>query len=136
MTNKNVQISDIDLSSTNARKTMAKALMKLFDQWGLDTHTRLNLLGLSENSRALLNKYRNGQQGLPTSRDALDRTGWLLAIHKGLRLLFPYNDQLRHDWVNRRNQAFDNHTPLEVMIERGIIGLANISRYIDFQRGR
>ena len=130
------QSSDIDLSSAAARKTMAKALIALFDQWELDNNTRLNLLGLSENSRALLTKYRQGQQGLSTSRDALDRAGWLLAIHKGLRLLFPYNDDLRHSWVTRRNTAFDNHTPLEVMIERGIIGLANVSRYLDFQRGR
>lgn len=136
MNNGQQQIGEIDLSNAGARKTMAKALIKLFDQWELDTNTRLNLLGLSENSRALLNKYRNSQQGLSTSRDALDRTGWLLSIHKGLRLLFPYNENLRHSWVNRRNRAFDNHTPLEMMTERGIIGLANISRYLDFQRGR
>ncbi len=130
------KIDNVDLSSPNARKSMAKALLNLFDHWQLDTNTRLNLLGLSGNSRALLNKYRNGQQGLSYSRDALDRTGWLLSIHKCLRLLFPYNDELRHDWVNRRNQAFENHTPLEMMTERGIIGLANVSRYLDHQRGR
>ncbi len=127
---------DVDLASSNARKVMAKALINLFDQWSIDNNTRLNLLGLSDNSRSLLNKYRKGEQGVPTSRDAIDRVGWLLAIHKALRLLFPHNEQLRKEWVSRRNTAFDNQTPLEYMTERGIIGLANVSRYLDYQRGR
>jgi hypothetical protein len=136
MASLNSQAGGMDLSNPNARKVMAKALMKLFEQWKIDNNSQLNLLGLSSNSRALLKKYRDGEQGLPTSRDALDRVGWLLAIHKALRLLFPHNDELRKSWVNRRNSAFDNRTPLEIMTERGIIGLANVSRYLDFQRGR
>ena len=127
---------DLDLYSAGARKTMARALIKLFDQWNIDSNTRLNLLGLSDNSRSLLTKYRKGEQGIPANRDAIDRVGWLLATHKALRLLFPHNEQLRKSWVNRRNAAFDNHTPLEYMTERGLIGLANVSRYLDFQRGR
>jgi len=126
----------MDLDSPDARKVMAKALMKLFDQWRIDNNTQLNLLGLSSNSRSLLNRYRRGDQGIPTSRDAMDRAGWLLAIHKALRLLFPHNEALRKSWVSRKNSAFDNQTPLEYMTERGIIGLANVSRYLDFQRGR
>ena len=129
-------LDDIDLSSTDARKSLAKALIRLFDQWDIDNATRLNLLGLSENSRALLAQYRRGEKALPTSRDALDRAGWLLAIHKALRLLYPKNEQLRHSWVRRRNRALGNYRPLEVMTEQGIIGLANISRYLDYQRGR
>jgi hypothetical protein len=126
----------MDLATPNARRIMAKALMNLFGQWGIDNNSQLNLLGLSSNSRSLLNKYREGEKGLPTSRDVTDRVGWLLAIHKALRLLFPHNEQLRISWVTRRNAAFDNRTPLEFMTERGIIGLANVSRYLDYQRGR
>jgi len=124
------------LSDARSRRSLASALMRLFDQWKLDNASRLDLLGLSANSRALLTRYRKGEAGLPTSRDALDRAGWLLAIHKALRLLYPQNESLRHSWVRRRNQAFDNRTPLEVMREQGIIGLAHISRYLDYQRGR
>ena len=124
-----------DLTGAYERKSLAKSLSRLFDQWELDNAARLNLLGLSEKSRALLPRYRSGDQGLPNSRDALDRAGWLLAIHKALRLLYPYNEELRRSWVRRRNRAFDNRTPLEVMTERGLIGLATVSRYLDYQRG-
>ena len=136
MANVQSHAEGMDLTTPQARKVMAKALINLFDQWEIDNNARLNLLGLSEKSRSLLNKYRKGDQGLPASRDAIDRVGWLLAIHKALRLLFPHNEQLCKSWVTRRNAAFDNHTPLEIMTEQGIIGLANVSRYLDFQRGR
>jgi hypothetical protein len=65
----------------------------------------------------------------------LDRAGWLLAIHKALRLLYPRNEALRYSWVKRRNRDFDNFTPLELMIREGIIGIAKVSRYLDMERG-
>jgi hypothetical protein len=65
-----------------------------------------------------------------------DRVGWLLSIHKALRLLYPRNEDIRSSWVNRRNAAFDNLAPLDVMKEQGIIGIARVARYLDFYRGR
>ncbi|BCR06231.1 hypothetical protein DESUT3_33000 [Desulfuromonas versatilis] len=125
----------IDLGSVESRRQLATLVMNLFDRWGLSTNDQLNLLGLSPTSRALLTRYRKGEP-LPGSRDVLDRVGWLLAIHKALRLLYPRNEQLRYSWVSRRNQAFANLAPLEVMKKDGIIGIAKVCRYLDFQRGR
>lgn len=124
-----------DLTSLESRLALAKLIMKLFDLWNLPTTSKLELLGQSSSSRASLTKYRvNGP--LPNLRDLLDRVGWLLSIHKSLRLLYPYNETLRYSWVNRRNKAFANQTPLQVMRYEGIIGMAKVSRYLDFQRGR
>ncbi len=124
-----------DLTSEESRAGLSKLITKLFDLWDLSTTDRLELLGQSPNSRANLAKYRNGAP-LPNLRDLLDRAGWLLSIHKSLRLLYPYNETLRYTWINRRNKAFDNLTPLQVMLQEGIIGMAKVSRYLDFQRGR
>jgi hypothetical protein len=115
------------------RQTLSKLLTNLFAKWELSTQEQLNLLGLSSCSRAILSKYRRGG-ALTKSRDMLDRAGWILAIHKALRLLFPRNESLRYSWVKRRNRDFDNHTPLEVMMEGGIIGIAKVSRYLDIER--
>lgn len=125
----------LDVTSEESRVNLAKLLTKLFDLWKLSTVEQLELLGQSPNSRANLTKYRQGSP-LPNLRDLLDRTGWLLAIHKSLRLLYPYNDILRYSWIKQRNKAFDNLTPLELMQQEGIIGIAKVSRYLDFQRGR
>ena len=127
--------ADIDLTSDDSRSALSKMVIKLFHLWDLSTADQLDLLGLSPKSRAMLAKYGKGE-ALPGTRDILDRVGWLLAIHKALRLLYPQNDDIRYSWVSRRNTAFDNLTPLTVMKEQGIIGIAKVARYLDFYRGR
>jgi len=124
----------IDLSTPDERGKTAKLIIRLFELWQLPTADQLNLLGLSETSRALLAKYRKGDP-LPLSRDVQDRVGWLLAVHKALRLLYPHNENLRYTWISRRNKAFDNLRPLDVMLDQGIIGIARVSRYLDLLRG-
>ena len=124
----------VDLAAKASRENLTRMLTKLFDLWKLPVNSQLSLLGLSPSSRAMLTKYRQGA-ALSTSRDVLDRAGWLLAIHKALRLLYPRNEKLRYSWVSRPNRAFENRPPLEVMLEEGIIGIAKVSRYLDLQRG-
>lgn len=127
--------SDIDLNTEASRADLAQLVMRLFDRWQLDGSAQLNLLGLSATSRAMLSRYRRGS-ALPATRDMLDRIGWLLAIHKALRLLYPQNEELRYSWISRRHAAFGQRTPLEVMMEDGLLGIARVARYLDWQRGR
>lgn len=61
--------------------------------------------------------------------------GWLLAIHKALRLLFPHNERICSSWVKMRNGDFDNQRPLEVMMREGIAGMMRVSQYLDEERG-
>jgi hypothetical protein len=129
-----MQNSANDFRSPEGRSALAKMVIKLFELWGITTADQLELLGLSAKSRSLLARYAKGN-ALPEGRDTLDRVGWLLAIHKALRLLYPQNAEIRYSWVNRRNEAFGNLRPLDVMKEQGIIGLARVSRYLDYYRG-
>ena len=124
------------LAEEQTRTDLARVLVALFDRWQLPTDSQLSLLGLSPESRKLLGLYRRGERGLPNQRDALDRAGYLVGIHKGLRLLFPENPQLRYSWVSRRNAVLEGRTPLEVMLDDGLVGLARVARLIDFQRGQ
>ena len=107
---------------------------RLFELWELATADQLELLGLSRTSRAQLSKYRKGG-ALPSSRDMLDRIGWLLSIHKNLRLLYPRNENIRYTWVKRRNQILDDQRPLDIMKYQGLIGIARVARYLDYIRG-
>lgn len=124
-----------DFESLESRQGLAKMMMRLFEHWGLDSQDRLELLGLSTTSRGLLSKYARGEAGIPKGRDARERVSYLLSIHKALRLLFPRNEQLRYSWVTRRNEAFGNLRPLDVMKEQGLIGIAKVARFLDAQRG-
>jgi hypothetical protein len=65
----------------------------------------------------------------------LDRIGWLLSIHKSLRLLYPRNENIRYTWINRQNRMLNEQKPLDVMKNQGLIGIASVARYLDFLRG-
>ena len=124
----------INLENSDARRKLARMVIRLFALWNLPTADQLELLGLSRTSRAQLSKYRKGG-ALPSSRDMLDRIGWLLSIHKSLRLLYPRNENIRYSWVKRRNQVLDDQRPLDIMKFQGLIGIARVARYLDFLRG-
>lgn len=125
-----------DLADDATRRDLARVLAALFEKWALPTDQQLALLGMSPESRKVLAQYRRGERALPNSRDTLDRAGFLLGIHKGLRMLFPEDPELRYAWVHRRNALLDGRAPLEVMLADGLIGVARIARFVDFQRGR
>jgi len=124
----------IDIESGAARETLARMVTRLFELWNLSTADQLELLGLSRTSRAQISKYRNGG-AVPSSRDMLDRIGWLLSIHKSLRLLYPRNENIRYTWIKRRNRILEDQRPLEIMKYQGLIGIARVARYLDFLRG-
>ena len=130
----NHQPNQIDLSKQESRKKLATLAMRLFDKWDLSSSEQLGLLGLSPTSRKVLSDYRKGN-ALPNSRDMLDRIGWILSIHKALKLLYPKNENIRYSWVKRRNQLLNNQRPIDIMQEQGIIGIAKVSRYLDHLRG-
>jgi len=124
----------VNIENSDARRKLARMVTRLFELWDLPTADQLELLGLSRTSRAQISKYRNGG-ALPSSRDMLDRIGWLLSIHKSLRLLYPRNENIRYTWVKRRNQILDDQRPLDIMKYQGLIGIARVARYLDFIRG-
>jgi hypothetical protein len=124
----------VNIENSDARRKLARMVTRLFELWELPTADQLELLGLSRTSRAQISKYRKGG-ALPSSRDMLDRIGWLLSIHKSLRLLYPRNENIRYTWVKRRNQILDDQRPLDIMKHQGLIGIARVARYLDFLRG-
>ena len=124
----------INLESNDARRKLARMVTRLFELWHLPAADQLELLGLSRTSRAQIAKYRKGG-ALPSSRDMLDRIGWLLSIHKSLRLLYPRNESIRSTWIKRRNRILDDQRPLDIMKYQGLIGIARVARYLDFLRG-
>lgn len=121
-------------TQTPDRAALARMVTRLFDHWGLDSTNQQAMLGLARGNRAAINRYRRGQP-LANQRDMMERAGHLLAIHKNLRLLFPHNRELAYRWMTTRNRAFDNHTPAEVVCERGFTGLLMVRAYLDRARG-
>lgn len=129
---KNALIQDV--ISIHERANLAKMLLRLFDLWKLDTTSRLILLGMSRTSRAMLSRYRQGEVPLSAAQDSLDRASWLLAIHQSLRILYPKNPELCYQWIHLPNAIFENNSPLNVMINEGLLGIAKVARYLQLQQ--
>ncbi len=122
--------------SHNKQRGQARLLMTLFDHWSLNQIEIANLLGVSTSSRDTLSKYRKGERGISAAQDSQQRAAYLLGIHKALRLLYPRNKELLYGWVKNRNRYFDNLTPLEIMTEEGLIGIARVYQCVNFMRGQ
>ena len=120
----------IDINSPESRKALAKMMIKLFDHWEIEAEDRLELLGLDADDPSLLDQFRSGEVPLPETGDTMVRVSWLLTVHKMLGLLYQYNEDIRYSWVNRRNNAFDSQTPLNVMRVQGLAGIKRIAVYL------
>lgn len=100
------QATDLDRS-----KALLKLASNLFAKWELTEAERHDLLGPD---------------------DELEyRIGWLLSIHKALRLLYTANPEICYSWVKRRNQIFKNQTPLQIMLQSGILGMQAVAFHLD-----
>lgn len=119
----------------NDRGAISTMLMQLFGHWAISTEDQLDMLGLARDNRAALARYRKGVP-MSTSRDATERAGHLLAIHKNLRLLFPHNRELAYRWMSTRNKAFEGRTPVDVVKDYGFAGLLMVRSYLDKMRGQ
>ena len=100
-----MQIPQPKITDLN-RGAIAKMLMQLFEHWQVSTSDQLDMLGLAQNNRAALSRYKKGEP-ISSSRDSIERAGHLLAIHKNLRLLFPHNRELAYHWMSTKNMAFE-----------------------------
>ena len=115
------------------RRSLAKIMIKLFDLWGIkEAGDRLELLGLDADNPGILDQFWTGESELPDTGDTMERTSWLLTIHKSLGLLYPYNEDIRYSWGNRRNKAFENLTPLAVMKDQGLVGIMRVTNYLEW----
>ena len=76
-----------------------------------------------------LDRLRTGESS-NVSSDVRDRMGHLLAIHHGLRKLFPVNRELVSRWMASPNAAFENRAPLALVTELGLAGLLVVRSYL------
>lgn len=101
---------EVDLSAAE------ELVIRLLNLWEIHHDDRQRLLGRDTK--------------LPTNEEFLERVGYLLAIHKCLRLLYPKSPEICYSWIRLRNEAFDSKTPLEIFLERGVEGMKVVAGYL------
>lgn len=115
-----------DIYSKEARLALTKMVMKLFTLWQLTTADQAILLNRS------LSSVRRYQKGgcFADGNEIFDRVGYLLRIHKYLRMLYPHNPVIIYRWVSADNKAFAGKPALEVM-KQGFAGLKTVSIHLN-----
>ena len=119
-----------DRVSEDEARAMLRAVLTMFDKWGLTTHEKLILLGSP--SERTFQRWRTGEIGT-VSVDTIYRLGDLLGIHKALRYMFTDTDRA-YAWVKHANDAFGGATALAVMLQGAPIHISRVRAYLDAER--
>lgn len=121
----------VDLHDEQVRRDLARVVLELLNRWGLSASEQVELLGLQDVGPDALDHLRRGELVLRDAPVILARVGNLLAIHKGLRLLFPENEDIRFGWVRMCSSRLDGEAPLTIMLRDGVEGLLRVRGIVD-----
>lgn len=111
-------------------RAMQRAVIALFERWGLTDAEASKLLG--DISARTFQRWKQGQLGR-VSNDLAARLSNLMGIHKALRLLFSEKER-GYGWIKRPNAALGGKSALGVMLEGQLTDLMRVRRYLDAQR--
>lgn len=110
---------------------MQRAVLKLFEHWGLTDAEAVILLGGI--SLKTYRRWRSQEYGR-VARDLADRLSNLLGIHKALRIIFKEpSDGYR--WIKAPNDAFGGKSAFEIMSAGAFTDILRVRRYLDSVRG-
>ncbi len=108
-----------------------KAFFKLMEIWRVENVEARALLGAPK-ERTFFN-WKKGQATYVPA-DTMRRIGYILGIHKALRILFT-NPENVYGWVRRSNADFGGQSPLQRMTAGDVTDLAAVRAYLDAVRG-
>ncbi len=112
------------------RVHLARILMDLLDEWGIEPQQRIVLLGLPDDTRPrALGRYRSGEP-LPENDELTVRAKHLLDIRSALHAAFPMSEAMAKYWVTTSSPQFDGMTPLDVMLKEGVGGMDRVRAHL------
>ena len=126
----------IDMRSHEERARLSPSVSKGFfnivQRWQLEDDESRELLG-SVSSSTYYEMKRNPSKTLGVDR--ITRVSYLIGIHKALHVL--YGDPLADRWVKmpNTNLLFSAHSPLELMMQGGIVAMQQMRALLDSRRG-
>ncbi len=111
-------------------RAMQRAVIKLFDRWGLTDDQAAVLLGdIATRTYQRWKAQKYGRVGVDLSA----RLSNLMGIHKALRLVFK-DAQRGYGWIKRANAVFGGKSALDIMLGGQLTDLMRVRHYLDAQR--
>ena len=109
---------------------IARNIMRLLDEWGLDGKQIIQLLALPQTTRIRhLDKFRNGN-AFPSSDNTSTRIEHIAGIADALRTTFPRNAHMGSRWLRTPHKRFRNQTPMDTMLQSDT-GLSKVRAELD-----
>lgn len=113
------------------RVQLARLVVALLDSWEVSAEHQIALLGLPSETPTLTLRGYYENTPLPDLPGINERVDHLIGIADALRTSYPHNAHMGAIWMNRRNNRFDNRTPLAVLLEDGLQGFFAIRTHLD-----
>ena len=110
-----------------------REIIAMLDEWKASDSNQLVLLGLPDSTRVRqIRSYRQGSSILPEDDARVNEyIDHMLGIADALRTSNPCNSTASGMWMNRVNNRFKDRTPLNAMLEDGLIGIVAVRIHLD-----
>ncbi|MCG6934577.1 MAG: DUF2384 domain-containing protein [Proteobacteria bacterium] len=113
------------------RAALARAVMTILDNWGLNAAQQVTLLNLPDKTPTrMLRRYRDDTP-LPDTREVNERVEHIIGIVDALRTTYPHNPSMGQVWMKQKNKRFSRRAPVHVMVEDGLDGLVAVRSHLD-----
>ena len=118
-------------SNSEARVLLSNQIMELLDRWGTNGEQKIILLGLPDDIRTRkLEKYRQDEP-FPDNETVNTHLEHLVGIADALRTTFPRNVEMCTLWMKKPHKRFNNATPMEIMVQKGLPGIIQVRAQLD-----
>lgn len=118
-------------SEQQRRVELTNSVMALLDSWGTNGEQKIIILGLPSDVRLRkLERYRKNEP-FPDIDRVNEHLSHIVGIADALRTTFPRNVEMGSLWLKQPHKRFDNKTPLDLMISKGLAGLIRVRSQLD-----
>lgn len=115
--------------------TISQAVIALLEnRWALSEEDCLILLSLDLEEKGLLQDLRRGTARC--NEQLLQRFYLLVSINEYLRRLYPENPEMRAKWMQLKNAAFQERSPVNFIRENDDLGLQKVCEHLRGRCGR
>lgn len=112
------------------RTQLAQTVLSVLSGWDVAPDAQCALLGMPEGTKARkLNQFRGSP--FPEDDAMLLRAHYILSIQNAVESMYPHNTEVGNYWVTTPNPFFNERTPLQVMLERGIEGMETVVNHLN-----
>jgi uncharacterized protein (DUF2384 family) len=112
------------------RLELTRGILNMLDEWEVEGRDQLALLGLTDVPARELVRMRESRP-LPNEPEVMQRIEHLICIADALRTTYPHSRRMGKLWMHKPNRKFRQRSPINTMIEDGMVGMISVRSYLD-----